>query len=79
MNGDGQMDLNEFSIACKLINLKLKGVDIPSVLPQQILVIPQVQAQPVSVAQPMMSMGMQMPMTSTMPMMSGAQMHMPSK
>ncbi len=25
MNGDGQMDLNEFSIACKLITNKLKG------------------------------------------------------
>ena len=41
MNGDGQMDLNEFSVACKLINLKLKGFEVPSVLPPSIMVIPQ--------------------------------------
>ena len=28
MNGDGQMDINEFSIACKLITNKLKGKPI---------------------------------------------------
>ena len=32
MNGDGKMDINEFSIACKLINLKLKGMELPKVL-----------------------------------------------
>ena len=31
MNGDGKMDINEFSIACKLINLKLKGMELPKV------------------------------------------------
>ena len=25
MNGDGQMDINEYSIACKLITNKLQG------------------------------------------------------
>ena len=37
MNGDGKMDLNEFSVACKLINLKLKGMEIPKNLPPQLL------------------------------------------
>ena len=31
MNGDGKMDIHEFSIACKLINLKLKGMELPKV------------------------------------------------
>ena len=31
INGDGKMDLNEFSIACKLINIKLKGMELPKV------------------------------------------------
>lgn len=30
---DGKMDLNEFSIACKLVNLKLRGFAIPKPLP----------------------------------------------
>ena len=33
MDGDGKMDLHEFSIACKLINLKLRGFTLPSTLP----------------------------------------------
>ena len=37
MNGDGKMDINEFSVACKLINLKLKGMEIPKNLPPQLL------------------------------------------
>ena len=37
MNGDGKMDLNEFSIACKLINLKLKGMEMPKTLPPQLI------------------------------------------
>ena len=37
MNGDGKMDLNEFSVACKLINLKLKGMEMPKTLPPQLL------------------------------------------
>lgn len=32
-DADGKMDINEFSIACKLINLKLRGFEIPPVLP----------------------------------------------
>lgn len=32
-DSDGRMDINEFSIACKLINLKLRGYQIPAVLP----------------------------------------------
>ncbi|XP_043468951.1 intersectin-1 isoform X3 [Leptopilina heterotoma] len=32
-DSDGKMDINEFSIACKLINLKLRGFAIPSTLP----------------------------------------------
>lgn len=32
-DSDGRMNINEFSIACKLINLTLRGYQIPSVLP----------------------------------------------
>ncbi|KFB42982.1 AGAP009037-PA-like protein [Anopheles sinensis] len=32
-DADGRMTLGEFSIACKLINLKLRGFEIPKVLP----------------------------------------------
>ena len=35
MNGDGQMDLNEFSVACKLITNQLKGFPLPQTLPPQ--------------------------------------------
>lgn len=31
------MNIDEFSIACKLINLKLRGFDIPQVLPPTLL------------------------------------------
>ena len=37
INGDGQMDINEFSVACKLITNKLKGVEIPKVLPPSMI------------------------------------------
>ena len=37
MNGDGKMDINEFSVACKLINLKMKGMELPKSLPPQLL------------------------------------------
>ncbi len=33
MNSDGKLDFIEFSIACKLINAKLRGFDLPKVLP----------------------------------------------
>ncbi|OAD53884.1 Intersectin-2, partial [Eufriesea mexicana] len=32
-DADGKMDINEFSIACKLINLKLRGFVLPTTLP----------------------------------------------
>jgi hypothetical protein len=41
MNGDGQFDLNEFSIACKLITMKLTGYEIPATLPPAVLCMPQ--------------------------------------
>ena len=37
VNGDGQMDVNEFSIACKLITSKLKGSELPQTLPPQMM------------------------------------------
>lgn len=37
VNGDGQMDINEFSIACKLITNKLKGLELPKVLPPSMM------------------------------------------
>ncbi|XP_050307151.1 intersectin-1 isoform X3 [Anthonomus grandis grandis] len=36
-DSDGKMDINEFSIACKLINLKLRGFEIPKGLPPSLL------------------------------------------
>lgn len=36
-DADGKMDINEFSIACKLINLKLRGFEIPKGLPPSLL------------------------------------------
>ena len=33
VNGDGHMDIGEFSIACKLITNKLKGIELPKTLP----------------------------------------------
>lgn len=30
---DGKMDINEFSIACKLVNLKVRGFAVPKQLP----------------------------------------------
>lgn len=32
-DADGKMDINEFSIACKLITLKLHDFEIPNTLP----------------------------------------------
>lgn len=36
-DSDGKMDINEFSIACKLINLKLRGYEIPKGIPPSLL------------------------------------------
>lgn len=36
-DADGKMNLNEFSIACKLINLKLRGLEIPKTVPPTLL------------------------------------------
>uniref|UniRef100_A0AAR5QBU5 Intersectin-1 n=1 Tax=Dendroctonus ponderosae TaxID=77166 RepID=A0AAR5QBU5_DENPD len=36
-DSDGKMDISEFSIACKLINLKLRGFEIPKGLPPSLL------------------------------------------
>ncbi|CAH2083728.1 unnamed protein product [Euphydryas editha] len=36
-NADGKLDLKEFSIACKIINLKLHGIEIPKTLPPSLL------------------------------------------
>ncbi|XP_017464237.1 PREDICTED: intersectin-1 isoform X2 [Rhagoletis zephyria] len=36
-DSDGKMNINEFSIACKLINLKLRGLEVPKVLPPTLL------------------------------------------
>ena len=37
VNGDGQFDFNEFSIACKLITNKLKGLELPKTLPPSMM------------------------------------------
>ncbi|XP_076263681.1 dynamin associated protein 160 isoform X4 [Rhynchophorus ferrugineus] len=36
-DSDGKMDINEFSIACKLINLKIRGFEVPQGLPPSLL------------------------------------------
>lgn len=36
-DSDGKMNINEFSIACKLINLKLRGMEVPKKLPPTLL------------------------------------------
>ncbi|XP_034474996.1 intersectin-1-like isoform X2 [Drosophila innubila] len=36
-DSDGKMNINEFSIACKLINLKLRGMEVPKTLPPTLL------------------------------------------
>ncbi|XP_028157205.1 intersectin-2 isoform X2 [Ostrinia furnacalis] len=36
-NADGKLDLKEFSIACKIINLKLHGIEIPKALPPSLI------------------------------------------
>lgn len=36
-DSDGKMNINEFSIACKLINLKLRGFEIPKALPPTLI------------------------------------------
>ncbi|KAG5876057.1 hypothetical protein JTB14_016799 [Gonioctena quinquepunctata] len=36
-DADGKMNIYEFSIACKLINLKLRGFDVPKGLPPSLL------------------------------------------
>ena len=40
LNGDGKMDLGEFSIACKLIKMKLTGYEVPPQLPPSMLAAP---------------------------------------
>ena len=40
------MDISEFSIACKLINLKLRGFEIPTVLPPSLLASLKIQTPP---------------------------------
>lgn len=34
---DGQLNLNEFIVACKLIQMKLRGNNIPPALPEPLL------------------------------------------
>uniref|UniRef100_A0A8C5GVI1 Intersectin-2-like n=1 Tax=Gouania willdenowi TaxID=441366 RepID=A0A8C5GVI1_GOUWI len=64
MNKDGKMDRLEFSIAMKLVKLKLQGTNLPSALPI-------IMKQP-PVAVPTLSNSTYGISMSTMPMMSGA-------
>uniref|UniRef100_A0A452SWJ9 Intersectin 1 n=1 Tax=Ursus americanus TaxID=9643 RepID=A0A452SWJ9_URSAM len=64
MNNDGRMDQVEFSIAMKLIKLKLQGYQLPSALP------PVMKQQPVAISMPMGSIpvvGMSPPLVSSVP------------
>lgn len=60
-DSDGKMNIAEFSIACKLINLKLRGFEVPPCLPPTLLAsltavhptpAPVVTAQPIIQSQP---------------------------
>lgn len=35
-DSDGRMNIVEFTIACKLISLKLRGLDLPKVIPSNL-------------------------------------------
>lgn len=48
-DADGKMNIHEFSIACKLINLKLRGFELPKTLPPLLI---QSLAQPIAAAAP---------------------------
>ncbi|CAG0883810.1 unnamed protein product [Darwinula stevensoni] len=56
VNGDGKMDIMEFSIACKLITNKLKGMELPKFLPPGLklgtLMSPPVVSPPTSIQTP---------------------------
>ncbi|KAF6206524.1 hypothetical protein GE061_017758 [Apolygus lucorum] len=51
-DADGKMNINEFSIACKLINLKLRGFEIPKALPPSLHSFVSQQVMPTAVAKP---------------------------
>uniref|UniRef100_T1IY47 Intersectin-1 n=1 Tax=Strigamia maritima TaxID=126957 RepID=T1IY47_STRMM len=68
MNADGKMDKNEFSIAMKLIQMKLKGFEVPKVLPPSLKMVPTMGGVP--------SMGM-MPSTTSMSTPMNTQFGMP--
>ncbi|XP_054264037.1 intersectin-1 isoform X2 [Macrosteles quadrilineatus] len=46
-DADGKMNINEFSIACKLISMKLRGVEVPKVLPPSLAQLVQPVVMPV--------------------------------
>ena len=76
MNGDGQMDINEFSVACKLITNQLKGFPLPKTLPPAMLVNPN--AAPVAMPPVAAPVPAVMPVHSMAPgMMAQPQMMMP--
>ena len=54
------MDLNEFSIACKLIKMKLTGYEVPPQLPPSMLAAPAMGGVAM-MPQPQMGMMMQQP------------------
>lgn len=54
-DADGKLDINEFAIAMHLIELKIKGFDIPKTLPSAMVmpaaaIIPGMPAFPVAIA-----------------------------
>ncbi|RVE46411.1 hypothetical protein evm_008945 [Chilo suppressalis] len=74
-NADGKLDLKEFSIACKIINLKLHGIEIPKVLPPSLLAslgpaAPQKQFTPPA-KPPIPPMPTVQPQTQSQPLISG--------
>lgn len=61
VNCDGKLDINEFSVACKLVTMKLKGMEIPPALPPALRAILVGSGQTTPVLSPQLSTGMVTP------------------
>nr|XP_018916715.1 PREDICTED: intersectin-1 isoform X1 [Bemisia tabaci]XP_018916716.1 PREDICTED: intersectin-1 isoform X1 [Bemisia tabaci] len=63
-DADGRMNINEFSIACKLISLKLRGIEVPKAIPPSMIQSLQMTAVP-GVPKPVIP-----PVPTSLPVMS---------
>ncbi|XP_021964596.1 intersectin-2 isoform X1 [Folsomia candida] len=61
VNCDGKLDINEFSVACKLITMKLKGLEMPPSLPPSLRAVLNASGQTTPILSPQMGSGMATP------------------